>query len=425
MLKIPTSLLTFFVFLAVLSISAAAQTCPGSAGCLDPTFGSGGKTILSAAPAQAADQLLVQSDGKILARKWGTYSSPNWVIRLNADGMPDSGFGSGGVVSSVWETGVSNGMAIQVVNGGERILLVGAGTIASGRKTISNRLRIDRLMPDGTRDNSWGSGGTLMIDLNPGVAVAVQPDQKILIATYAAYGTLTRLNANGTIDNTFGANGVVNGGDGQAITVDSNGRIAVARLYETGNGNNAKKYASVKRFTSSGAVDNTFGNNGTAIGFQTTYSYLDLAADAFGSFIVGSSTTVSNTDSLVGRFTPLGIMDTSFSGDGVTALDYAGLPDGRAAVAAQSDGKVIVAARVSTAPNVYDVGVYRLNYNGTLDTTFGNGGKTNFDIQGDDYVASVVIQKDPACACEKILVGSGGPGGTRVSYVTFARLSTY
>ena len=260
----------------------------------------------------------------------------------------------------------------------------------------------------------------------PGYAMAVQPDQKILVATYAVYGTLIRLNANGTLDSSFGTNGIVNGGDGEAISVDANGRIVVARIYETGNGNNVRRYVSLKRLLSTGQPDNSFGSNGTAIGFQTTYTHLNFARDNLGGFLVGSVYSGSPSNPIVGRFTSNGLVDTSFHGTGSLILDYAGLGGGLPAITTQSDGKIVVAAEVGVTGSTYgDVGVYRLNYDGSPDLTFGNGGKTNFDIQGEDHVGSVAIQQDPGCACEKIIVGAGGPGGALPSYATFARLTTF
>ena len=67
-----------------------------------------------------------------------------------------------------------------------------------------------------------------------------------------------------------------------------------------------------------------------------------------------------------------------------------------------------------------DAMVVRLNYNGSFDTNFGNAGVSIFDIDGNDYVSlgpGGVIQYDPYCSCEKILVVSG-----RDFLSTFARI---
>src|SRR5436190_22778275 len=77
------------------ALTASAQSCPSSPGCLDPTFGTGGKVTyqFSGVPLD----MVAQTDGKLVE-----LLSENKLIRLNPDGTLDSTFGSGGVVTIVW-----------------------------------------------------------------------------------------------------------------------------------------------------------------------------------------------------------------------------------------------------------------------------------------------------------------------------------
>ncbi|MEN3334675.1 MAG: hypothetical protein V7641_4040, partial [Blastocatellia bacterium] len=93
-----------------------------------------------------------------------------------------------------------------------------------------------------------------------------------------------------------------------------------------------------------------------------------------------------------------GDLDLTFGVDGTVATDLGNLlNDSATAVAAQSDGKVVAVGYVSTSSTGKDFAVIRLNPNGTLDSTFGNGGKLGFDFGSatrDDIARAVAIQPD-------------------------------
>lgn len=409
------------IVFATTAITGKAQTCPGSAGCLDTTFGNGGITVMPAPNGPLPTNILAQTDGKILTMGRGTTNYGHKITRINPDGTPDAGFGSGGIATFVW-TGNANDFAIQKVNGSEYILVAGTATITVGKKSVSGRLRIDRLRHDGSYDPSWGSNGVLAVDLNSAYGIAVQPDQKILI-TSSSYGTLMRLNANGTLDTTFGNSGTVNSGNGQEIRLDSSGRIYVAGIHRTGNGNNAQSYYFVRRFSQSGVLDTSFGTNGVALSRPTQTTLFAMSLDPFGNVLLAAT---DGSNWRVERFNSGGGADTGFSSDGYVSLDYAGGPEsGSAGLDTDSMGRIIVAGNVSPTitRGATDAGVFRLNYDGSLDWTFGIGGKVGFDIAGYyDYVGSVILQTDPACACPKIVVAAGTTGGSSNQY-TFARLT--
>jgi hypothetical protein len=78
----------------VLSANVTAQSCPFLPGCLDPTFGAGGKVTIQfpISPTGSATgplDMAIQSDGKILELLY-----ENKIVRLNADGTLDQAFGS-------------------------------------------------------------------------------------------------------------------------------------------------------------------------------------------------------------------------------------------------------------------------------------------------------------------------------------------
>lgn len=146
-------------------------------------------------------------------------------------------------------------------------------------------------------------------------------------------------------------------------------------------------------------LDFSFGNGGkmttdftgsTDVGFA-------IAIQPDGKLIVGgqaSNTATNGTDYGVARYHANGSLDASFGSNGKVLTDVGGQGDIIAAIALQSDGK-IVAAGFSFTANIFDFSVVRYNPNGTLDTSFGNGGKVLTDFQNsDDEAFGIVIQPD-------------------------------
>ncbi|MGH9826953.1 MAG: delta-60 repeat domain-containing protein, partial [Blastocatellia bacterium] len=103
-----------------------------------------------------------------------------------------------------------------------------------------------------------------------------------------------------------------------------------------------------------------------------------------------------------------GDLDTTFGQGGKVTTDFFGSDDGAGAIALQSDGKLVVAGN-ATSPNTgLDFALARYNVDGTLDTSFGIGGKVTTDFFGNtDIGSSVAIQPDG-----KILVG----GNAKISF---------
>ena len=185
-------------------------------GRVDPSFniGTGFTGILFS--------LAVQTDGKILAA--GSFTQyrglpANNIVRLNPDGTRDAAFDV-----NAGTNGQINKVLLQPDN---KILIIGTFGSVNGVA----RFGIARLNSNGSLDNSFNSNvnsGTL-------VAVAVQPDGKILLAgAFSVNGTsrgnIVRLNSDGALDETFdsrnaGVSGVFD------IAIQQNGKIIVAVIF--------------------------------------------------------------------------------------------------------------------------------------------------------------------------------------------------
>jgi uncharacterized delta-60 repeat protein len=184
------------------SLTLARYNTDGS---LDNTFGAGGKVITNYAiggpGANGADAyaVTVQSDGKILQA--GTIFTNNGnefaLVRYNSDGSLDSAFGGGGVaLSDVGGSGLDYAGSLAVQKDG-RILLTATRTNGAVQRDFS----LERFNPDGSIDSSFGSNGVADTDVGSAhlslpATLATTPllaDGRILLVGGASDGTAGEL----------------------------------------------------------------------------------------------------------------------------------------------------------------------------------------------------------------------------------------
>lgn len=192
------------------------------------------------------------------------------------DGQVDPTFANNAVYALVNETAQDQDMMTEIaVMSDGRIVLAGTMFFFG-----DSRLLVVRLMPDGTRDNSFGTGGAAVIDLSPGgsellLGMVVQGEKIILAGQTTNFGTsdffIMRLNADGEVDLSFGAMGVtiVDVGVGttdyaMALRMDGSGRLlmggSAADPLEPTDADLA-----VLRFTADGELDLSFNGTGKRI----------------------------------------------------------------------------------------------------------------------------------------------------------------
>src|SRR5581483_1255709 len=209
-------------------------------GSADPSFGQGGLVLIGADGISGGDpdspQLAVAPDGSILAV--GAFFEPHLLlIRLRPDGSGDPSFGNAGVE----DTGLPLEPDDGAVTDSEGRLLVGIDGVAPQGPTLY------RYRPDGTLDRTFEdpTPNAFVPDLN---RLAIAPDGSVYaFAAYlnGPYSSLTvyRWTADGAVDRSFGANGVVTlpdppgGGQGEGawtIQVQPDGRIVIDGLLDGG-----------------------------------------------------------------------------------------------------------------------------------------------------------------------------------------------
>ena len=345
-----------------------------SNGTLDAGFDGDGYKLLPTAGAPnsrgpGGEIAVLQPDGKLVTSTNGS------LYRLNVDGSTESSFSAGGVLKSAivqpdnkfviggsfhgWFGLVRTDTAgardsgfsadgIVLTDFGPAIDVAAASVLhASGKITVvgsSNRsFAVAQYNSDGSLDPSFSQDGRTTIDFGAGVFesgaadVALQPDGKVIVAGYVRRNAgqsgysdiaIVRLNAGtGTLDPTFGVNGIV-------IT-------------------NIADYSGA----TSGATSVAIQPDGRVV---------------VGGYGGGGFFTVV-------RYLPNGSLDRSFSGDGILSIvtadrsisianDIAILPDGH--ILAVGDYSLTVHPRYSSA-----MMMVRMNSNGSLDSTFGTNGR--------------------------------------------------
>jgi uncharacterized delta-60 repeat protein len=197
----------------------------------------------------------------------------------------------------------------------------------------------------------------------------------------------------GNLDTTFagfGAGGkvVVPGNDLQATTLLPDGRIVTAG---TKNGDML-----LMRFLPDGRFDPSFfGNGSTQLGAPGYYLVVNsVAAQADGKLVVaGSASPFGTTDFFVARVDPAIGLDASFGDGGFVMTDFDNQYDGANAVLVQPDGKIVAGGNAMVG-NDYDFAVARYNANGSLDTSFSGDGKATIGFGGDDRLYDMALQSD-------------------------------
>jgi uncharacterized delta-60 repeat protein len=340
-------------------------------GDLDTSFGNGGKKSVNFGGIDAARVVLVQPNGRVVAAGGGGPPSSFCVVRLRAaNGTLDPTFGSAGkrVIDFGTDDESVYGAALQPDG---KIVLAGDSRL---------QVAVARLKGNGTLDTTFDGDGKKLLSwgaIGRATAVLVAPNGKILLGGFSGPEggniQVARLNATGALDTTFGTGGIAGidfGGDdfGEAMARQADGRIVVA-------GRSTAAGAVVARLRATGALDPDFGNGGrvTLPGGGSVRAVL-VAPDR--KIVVAGNASISAM-MVVTRLMPDGSPDTTFDGDGTATIDFGSTSDIAAGVVRQPDGKLVVAGYTQASE---DVAVARLNPNGSLDATFGAGGKATVDF---------------------------------------------
>jgi uncharacterized delta-60 repeat protein len=336
----------------------------GADGTPDSSFGSGGKVTVGTAAGvdDIGGGVVVQSSGQIVVSGQGNASADFVTRRLADNGTVDGSF-AGGTGTSVVDFGGTDSENAMIQQADGKLVLVGTTSATNG-----GDFAIVRLNADGSPDNGFGTNGKKSVDFggaDVAVSVADAGGGKIVVAGQGGAGSdmvAVRLNSDGGVDSSFapansgkafvnfggtdGANGVAVQADGKVVLdgstdAEGSGDFAVARLNQDGTPDNS--------FSDDGKLTAGFAANGELA--------LAVTIQRNGKIVVFGNGD-ANHDFVLVRYLSDGSPDSSFGSGGVIAVDYGGFEyDGD--VALQADGKIVMAGSTNVSDGG-DVAVARL-----------------------------------------------------------------
>ena len=375
------------LILSMISTFFLAGQTPGT---LDLSFGNNGITLTDfSGEDNGCQSSAIQADGKIVL---GGYaydgSNDNFSFtRYLPDGTLDNTFGSGGIMTVVFGGSGDELIDIAIQADGK---IVAVGYTDSGT-SVSNMVLM-RLNTDGSLDNTFSNDGTVLIDFGPGtnsygMSLDLQDDAKIVAAGYLfdmaddIQSALCRLNPDGSLDNSFGSNGIIihdilSKKNFINNVVLQGEKIIIGGLsYIDGD----EVFVTLSRFHSDGLLDMSFGVSGNVeIGIPIDTWILspegDMCLDDEGRIIFACYVSgIAGDHIAVLRFLQSnGYPDNSFGEYGMTVTPIEG--NTRAyAVTTQYDGKII-AGGYQWIEDHADFAMVRYLEDGTPDSTFGAEG---------------------------------------------------
>ena len=387
-------------------------------GDLDPSFGGDGLVTTNFHnTSDEARAVAIQPDGKIVAVGTTLISGTNYnfsVARYNPDGSADNTFsGDGHLTTDVLQAGSNDAARAVAIQSDGKIVVAGE----TGWGTSNWAFAAVRYNTDGTLDTGFGFGsGHITCDLDGfegANAVTVQDDGKIVLAGYtysdgssanSNFG-LCRLNSDGSPDESFGdgfgrvTTNFFGGVDEAHAVAMYGGRIEVAGQAQV-NGFNYD--FALARYNPNGSLDNTFGGGDGKVNtdfFGGDDGALSMALQPDGKIVAAGAfySTGQGYDFGLARYFANGDLDTGFDNDGLQDINFVAGNATEVAygVAVQPVNGNIVAVGYAPVGGVNDFALVRLNPDGSLDSTFGSGGKVNHDFGGGVALAyGVAVQAD-------------------------------
>ncbi len=409
---------TFILFALVVNI-LSVHAVPRY---LDASFGVGGTVVTPVTPFDDnATRVRIQSDGKIVTLGYsaeidGQFSNivGYFIVRHNADGTIDNSFGTNGsVLVSISLDGGDETLNDFVILPDGRFLVAGASFAGSNENKLVLNIALRRYLADGTRDTSFGTNGVVITTADVNIQatnIALQPDGKFVVAGFTLVPVknfvdkvaVARYNTDGTLDTTFGTNGVAQTSVGDNILrlgevlAQIDGKLLISGQANFGNSIDLF----VLRYNADGTLDNSFGAGGIV---QTDIDNQNnviggMALQSDGKIVVnGVNYTLPPNFGLlpssIVRYNANGMLDSTFGTNGIVRINEpsrnsAGIA---AALAIQQNGKILTAGM---RDGTYAIARY--NSNGTIDNSFGTNGFviTTVGEAGFDRIQALALQPD-------------------------------
>lgn len=344
-----------------------------SSGSLDSSFGVNGCQTTILGDNAVAYGVALDASGNIVVVGSSLLAGVSSIAltRYTSSGLLDTTFGTNGIVL----TGINSGCS------GYALLVQSDGKIVVTGSVLKNNdvwIPLVRYNTNGSLDTSFGTNGVTVIEIEDcaiGYSLVQQPDGKFVIGGFAeGNGFVVRCNNNGTIDTTF------NGTGGGSIQVGLSSFIRGIGLQSTGKivvSGYSNGQCMIARLNSDGTLDTTFGDAGITTNTFSSYNIsLDLSVDSTDRILIAG---LSASIPIVARYTASGLLDTSFGTQGLSYINC-GTFGNTNAILSQSDGSIFIAGFIDN-----NALIAKVTDSGALDTNFG---LTGFVLDPTDYFPS-------------------------------------
>lgn len=315
------------------------------------------------------------------------------VFAFGQAGSLDPSFGTDGISAVLHVSLNGNDVKSMGLQSDGKIVLV--GDVEPG-SSIWDRAYLGRLNPDGSIDNTFPEQALDFGEWDHKVGdLEILANGKILIAGQGHFDPddgliVERRNTDGSLDNSFGNSGQVfyPGLDGRELIIQSDGKFLVIGSFDD----------EVTRFNSDGSIDNSFATGGTfqngQFGSAVSGGFIDIAAlQSDGKLLIGLSGYNGAPNMGVGRLNADGSVDTGFGVNGVAHMSASQSDHSMNSIVQLSNGKIMVGGS-SYDGSDFAFTMFRLNANGTLDNSFGNSGVFR-EMFGDFISRCYSIHREP------------------------------
>jgi len=375
---------TFHTIAGLLAVGLAfgVNFAQAQAGTLDPAFGDGGMVTTSFANGSAGVGSFEQSNGDIVAVARVDFVDNGGtgigLVRYTSTGALDTTFGTDGITNTTFAGFTFDPFGFAVQTNGD-ILVAGEAISSAGRIEFG----LARYTSNGILDSTFGNGGLVTTSVGTPVdvptAMLLQPNGKIVMAGFevahegVAPGkmSMVRYNSNGSLDTTFGTGGIslvtdtITGPD--ALALLSNGDyLAVGQ-------NGSGKTGIAVELNSKGVLLSKVTTGTLTAALSSSQSgFSPTIFQANGDYIVAVTSCTNDSQCRghkigVSRFLETGKVDTGFNANSFESFDPPATTSVGTAMALQANGQIVIGGLISPTQG----GMARLNANGEMDLTFG------------------------------------------------------
>lgn len=269
--------------------------------------------------------------------------------------------------------------------------------VVGGNAFSNNQLRpiVARFNSDGSLDSSFGVGGFRILRSYGSFCylkdIEITPSGKILVASGNEGSFVAQLNANGSIDNSFGNGGykTFDADDFKIMKIEllNDGKILLAGSGISNIGGTLSRNYKLIKLNANGTSDSTFGINGNStVGSTTNDNEVLHDVKALPSGKIIAAGTIQNQERqnvALFHYNADGTLDTESFNSGITTIPFDGTQIPHRLIISGTN-KIILSyttLTIQTDSWSYSPVIARFFANGELDTSFGGDGIVEFSEQ--------------------------------------------